>query len=425
MSAMTEPLNTQLNIKLNTKLDAGVDKVSAVKPRAAQRLLQMPSFSIKSLDGYLLTACAGLIAVGLVMVASSSFAVAVDLGVSPFHYLIRHTVALAIGLCLAFWLNQIPLEEIEKRSLPLFIFALGLLVLPWIPGLGVRTNGALRWIRLGITNFQVVEAAKLLMILYLAGYCVRQRNQLFEQWKGILKPLGMVGIMVLMLLPQPDFGSAALLLAVCFTLLWLAGARASYLIVLLILGVLVMMAIAVAEPYRLQRLIGFVDPWKDQYASGFQLTQALIAIGRGEIFGVGLGESVQKLHYLPEAHSDFIVAVIAEELGLAGLVLVLGLFCLLAARTFELGARAMNQGLNYAGLVAFGIGLWFSIQCIVSVGVNLGLLPTKGLTLPLISSGGSSMMITVAALGLLFNISRRVNAKVTAPRATFAANPSA
>ena len=416
MSAMMEPLNT--------KLDAGISRASSGKPRAAKLLLQKPSFSIKSLDGYLLTSCAGLIAIGLVMVASSSFAVAVDLGVSPFHYLIRHAVALTIGLCLAFWLNQIPLEEIEKRSLPLFIFALGLLVLPWIPGLGVRTNGALRWIRLGITNFQVVEAAKLLMILYLAGYCVRQRTQLFEQWKGILKPLGMVGIMVLMLLPQPDFGSAALLLSVCFALLWLAGARASYLSVLVILGVLVMMAIAVAEPYRLQRLIGFVDPWKDQYASGFQLTQALIAIGRGEIFGVGLGESVQKLHYLPEAHSDFIVAVIAEELGLAGLVLVLGLFCLLAARTFELGARAMNQGLQYAGLVAFGIGLWFSIQCIVSVGVNLGLLPTKGLTLPLISSGGSSMMITVAALGLLFNVSRRVNASAPAPRAASAEKDS-
>ena len=410
---------------MSAVMEFSKDKLAAAGSIAAalQRARPNSSSSAEPLDGYLMIACAGLIAMGLVMVASSSFAVAVDLEVSPFHYLIRHLVALSIGLGLAYWLYQVPLEEIEKRSLPLFIFALGLLVLPWIPGLGVRTNGALRWIRLGITNFQVVEAAKLLMILYLAGYCVRQRSQLFEQWKGILKPLGMVGIMVLMLLPQPDFGSAALLLSVCFALLWLAGARASYLSVLLILGVLVMMAIAVAEPYRLQRLIGFVDPWKDQYASGFQLTQALIAIGRGEIFGVGLGESVQKLHYLPEAHSDFIVAVIAEELGLAGLVVLLGLFCLLAARTFELGARAINQGLTYAGLVAFGIALWFSIQCIVSMGVNLGLLPTKGLTLPLISSGGSSMMISVAALGLLFNISRRVNAQGAAPKPAVSKEP--
>jgi cell division protein FtsW len=364
--------------------------------------------ALPALDGYLLTACAGLIALGLVMVASSSFAVAQDANMSPFYYLIRHVVALGIGLGLAVLLFRIPLEEIEKRSLPLFIFALGLLVLPWIPGLGVRVNGALRWIRLGITNFQVVETAKLLMVVYLAGYCVRQRQQLFEQWKGILKPLGMVGIMVLMLLPQPDFGSAVLILSVCFTLLWLAGARASYLTVLMVLGVLIMAAIAVSEPYRLQRFVGFLDPWKDPYASGFQLTQALIAIGRGNFFGVGLGESVQKLHYLPEAHSDFIVAVIAEELGFFGLILVIGLFCLFTWRAFELGARALQQGFAFAGFVAYGIALWFSMQAVVSIGVNLGLLPTKGLTLPLISSGGSSMMMTVAALGLLFNIGRRV-----------------
>ena len=368
-----------------------------------------------ALDGWLLASGCGLLGLGLVMVTSSSLAIAEAQKVSPFYYAIRHAVAIAIGVFLAFLLYRTPLERIERVSIWLIWGALALLILPWIPGLGVELNGALRWISLGFTNFQVVEATKLLMIMYMAGYCVRQRSQLPVQWRGILKPLGMINIAVLLLLAQPDFGSAALILSVSLGLLWLAGARASYFSVIAIIGITAMAGIAVLEPYRLQRFVGFLDPWADPYKSGFQLTQALIAVGRGGWFGVGLGDSVQKLFYLPEAHSDFIVAVIAEELGLAGIVLVLTLFALFVGRAFQLGARALALGKYYASYCAYGIALWFSLQVLVSIGVNLGVLPTKGLTLPLISAGGSSVMISVAALGLLFNISRIVRSSPPLP----------
>lgn len=371
--------------------------------------------SAPSLDGWILGSSLCLLGLGLVMVTSSSLAIADSQGLSPFYYATRHAVAIGIGLALAIWLYLMPLERIERVSIWLIWAALLLLILPWVPGLGVRLNGALRWIRLGITNFQVVEASKLLLIMYMAGYCVRQRNQLPLQWRGILKPLGMAGLAVMLLLTQPDFGSAALILAVSLGLLWLAGAKVSYFSVIAIIGVTAMAGIAVLEPYRLQRFVGFLDPWADPYKSGFQLTQALIAVGRGEWFGVGLGDSVQKLFYLPEAHSDFIVAVIAEELGLFGLVSVLLLFTILTGRSFQLGAKALESGKYYASYLAHGIGLWFALQALVSVGVNLGVLPTKGLTLPLISAGGSSVMMSVAALGLLFNISEVVRSAPPVP----------
>lgn len=370
---------------------------------------------VPSLDGWILGSALCLLGLGLVMVTSSSLAIADSQGLSPFYYATRHGIAIGIGIALAIWLYLVPLERIERVSIWLIWGALLLLILPWVPGLGVRLNGALRWIRLGITNFQVVEASKLLLIMYMAGYCVRQRNQLPLQWRGILKPLGMAGLAVMLLLTQPDFGSAALILAVSLGLLWLAGARMSYFSVIAIVGVTAMAGIAVLEPYRLQRFVGFLDPWADPYKSGFQLTQALIAVGRGEWFGVGLGDSVQKLFYLPEAHSDFIVAVIAEELGLFGLVAVLVLFAVLTGRCFQLGAKALDAGKYYASYLAHGIGLWFALQALVSIGVNLGVLPTKGLTLPLISAGGSSVMMSVAALGLLFNISEVVRSTPPLP----------
>ncbi|AVP95916.1 putative lipid II flippase FtsW [Ahniella affigens] len=349
--------------------------------------------------GLILPACA-LLALGVVMVASSSIAVAEGDGLSPFYYLYRHLVFLALGLGLAGFLVIVPLEKIEQHHLWLLLGVFVLLALPFVPGLGVRINGARRWINLGVSNFQVVEMVKLMLIAYLASYMVRLRPQLRSTFGGILKPLGIAGLMMIALLAQPDFGSASLILAITLGMIWLGGAKPQYLAAMGATLLPVMVWAATSAEYRMRRLTSFLNPWKDPFDDGFQLTQALIAVGRGEWFGVGLGASIQKLFYLPEAHTDFIFAVIAEELGLAGVALVLALFAWMSARMFVLGMRGLRVGADFAAYCLFGIAIWLSVQAMVSIGVNLGVLPTKGLTLPLISSGGSSMLMTIAALGL-------------------------
>jgi cell division protein FtsW len=269
----------------------------------------------------------------------------------------------------------------------------------------VRINGARRWINLGISGFQSVEAVKLLLIVYLASYLVRHREGVQRHFFGVVKPVGVAGLIVLLLLAQPDFGSATLLIATTVGMIWLGGARMRNLFALGAPLVPALAWAAMTQDYRVKRLTSFLDPWKDPFNDGFQLTQALIAVGRGEWTGVGLGGSIQKLYYLPEAHSDFILAVIAEELGLLGIVLVLGLFAWLCGRGLKLGLRAVEKGLHFQGNVAFGISLCVALQALVSVGVNLGVLPTKGLTLPLISSGGSSVLMTCAMVGVLLRVS--------------------
>jgi cell division protein FtsW len=277
-----------------------------------------------------------------------------------------------------------------------------------VPGLGRRINGARRWLNLGVTSFQAVEAVKLMLIVYLASYLKRFGAQVQASIFGILKPLGVAVAIVGLLLAQPDFGSAMLIVVTTVGMVWLAGARLGHLGGLAAFGVPVLAIAAIAEPYRVKRLTSFLDPWADPFNDGFQLSQALIAIGRGEWFGVGLGASVEKLFYLPEAHSDFIFAVIAEELGFAGIVAVLALFALLCGRTFWIGLRAMEARLPFAGAVAFGVALMIGVQALVSIGVNLGVLPTKGLTLPLVSSGGSSVLMTCAAIGLALRVGYEV-----------------
>jgi cell division protein FtsW len=356
-------------------------------------------------DRGVLLAAFALASLGVVMVASSSIPIADGQHVGAFHYLVRHLVFLALGGGLAIIATRTELETIERNSFLLLMIAFVLLLLVYVPGLGMRINGARRWIHLGISGFQPVEAVKLLLVVYLGSYLVRHRDGVQRDLFGVVKPIGVAGLVVLLLLNQPDFGSAALIVATTVGMLWLGGARMRNLFVL---GAPLMPALAwaaITEDYRIKRLTSFLDPWKDPFDDGFQLTQALIAVGRGEWTGVGLGGSIQKLFYLPEAHTDFILAVIAEELGLFGVVLVLGLFAWLTGRGLLIGARAVGRGLYFAGYVAFGISLCIALQALVSIGVNLGVLPTKGLTLPLISSGGSSVLMTCAMVGVLLRVS--------------------
>lgn len=360
-------------------------------------------------DLSLVLAALTLASLGVVMVASSSIAVADGQHVGQFYYLDRHLVSLALGIAACIVMTRIELAWLERHALILLLGGGVLLLAVFVPLVGIRVNGARRWIRLGFLGFQSVEAVKLILVVYMASYLVRHRENVQASLFGVFKPLGIAGVLVGMLLMQPDFGSATLLLAVTIGMVWLGGARVRN---LALLGALVapgLAWVALSRDYRVTRLTSFLDPWADPFKDGFQLTQALIAIGRGEWLGVGLGASVQKLFYLPEAHTDFILAVIAEELGFAGIVLVLALFAWLVGRGFVLGLRAVEQGQRFAGYSAFGVSMMIALQALVSIGVNLGVLPTKGLTLPLISSGGSSVLMTCAMIGLLIRVSYEVS----------------
>ena len=371
----------------------------------------------------LILAAVALASVGVIMVASSSIAIADGQHVGPFYYVIRHLIFLGLGIGACGVMMRVELAWFERNAFSLLLFAVILLLLVFVPGLGTRINGARRWIRVGVAGFQSVEAVKLLFIIYLASYLVRQKKSVQGGLLGVVKPFGVAIAMVALLLLQPDFGSAALIVAITVGMVWLGGARMRNLVWLAVPLMPAIAWAALTSDYRVKRLTSFLNPWAHPFDDGFQLTQALIAVGRGEWFGVGLGASVQKLFYLPEAHTDFIFAVIAEELGFAGILFVLLLFAALVGRAFMLGLRAIERGQRFAGYCAFGVGLWISLQTLVSIGVNLGVLPTKGLTLPLISSGGSSVLMTCAAIGLLL----RVSYEVTRPQSTDdqTVNPSA
>jgi cell division protein FtsW len=356
-------------------------------------------------DPWLLCIALALVGIGVVMVASSSMPFAMSSGSGPFYYVSRHLVFLALGSVLAIALMRTEMRRIEARSQLLLLLCFVLLLAVFVPGLGHTVNGAKRWLRLGVSNFQAVEAVKLLLIVWLSSYLVRHRDAIGDSWRALMKPLLVAGGLVGLLLVQPDFGSAMLILAVTGGLVWLGGARIRNLAVPAVAGLALMSVIVMLEPYRVRRLVSFSDPWADALDSGYQLVQALIAIGRGEFAGVGLGGSILKLDYLPEAHTDFIFAVIAEEFGFVGACVVVALFALFTWRALRTGLRCMELRQPFNGYVAFGIGLWISLQAFVSIGVNLGILPTKGLTLPLISSGGSSVLMTCAAYGMLLRVS--------------------
>lgn len=361
-----------------------------------------------SYDKWLLGAAVALASLGIVMVASSSIA----LTQSPFYYLTRHLVFIVIGVVLAAIAMRVELKEIEKYNQLLLLGCFALLAVVFIPGLGSSVNGARRWINLGVAKFQTVEAVKVLYIVWLSSYLVRFRDEVNATWPAMLKPVGVVGLLVVLLLLQPDFGSSMLLLGITTCMLVLGGAQIKRIILPVLLLLPALVALVIFEPYRMRRVTSFMDPWQDQLGSGYQLSNALMAIGRGEWTGVGLGASIQKLNYLPESHTDFIFSVIAEELGFLGVCCIITLYALLVGRAFWLGMRCIEMRRHFAGYIAFGIALWISLQTFVSIGVNLGMLPTKGLTLPLISSGGSSVMMTCVAMGLLLRVSYEYNRAV-------------
>lgn len=356
-------------------------------------------------DPWLLGASIALACLGVVMVASSSIAIGVGLDVGPYHFLVKHLIFLAMGVFLAGVLMRTELKTIEQQDRLLLVLSIALLILVFVPGIGKTVNGARRWLNFGFTQFQAVEAVKLMYIVWLASYLVRFRDEVNATWGAMLKPLGVAALLMALLILQPDFGSLSLILAITAGMLVLGGVHLPRMFGPVLVGLPVLAFIAIAEPYRWRRFTSFWDPWADPFGSGYQLSNALMAVGRGEWFGVGLGASVQKLSYLPEAHTDFILAVIAEELGFVGICAVVALYALLVGRGFWIGLKCVEMRRHFAGYCAFGVSLWMALQSFVSIGVNLGMLPTKGLTLPLVSSGGSSLLGTCAALGLLLRVS--------------------
>ncbi|HLT90660.1 MAG TPA: putative lipid II flippase FtsW [Woeseiaceae bacterium] len=341
---------------------------------------------------------------GLVVLASASISISDNVSGDPFFYVRRQALAAVVGVLAAWCCVLVPMSVWQSLGPLLLLAGVALLAAVFVPGLGYEVNGATRWLRAGVMNVQVSEPARLCLILYLAGYLVRRNRTLREQFTGFLRPMLLLTLACALLLAEPDFGAAIVLLATALTMLFVAGARLRDFFLFFGAGVIAMTALAITSPYRLQRLTSFLRPWDDPFNSGFQLTQSLIAIGRGEWLGVGLGNSVQKLFYLPEAHTDFVFAVFAEELGLLGATALVAVFAALVWRIFRLAIRAARADRMFEAYLAVGIGTWIGLQVFINVGVNMGLLPTKGLTLPLVSYGRSSLIVFMIALGLLLRI---------------------
>jgi cell division protein FtsW len=353
------------------------------------------------MDYLLLSAALALAALGLVMVASASITLADrELG-QPFYYALRQAIYIGVGVLFGMGMYRLRLALVEQAGMLLLLIAFAMLLAVLIPGVGTQVNGSVRWLNTGLFRLQVSEPAKLMILTYLASYLARHGEEVRTQFSGFIKPLALLGVAALLLLLEPDFGATVVMLATAMGMIFIAGARLWQFGGMLGLGGVSLAGLAVSSPYRMERLTTFLNPWADPFNSGFQLTQSLIAIGRGEWFGVGLGGSIQKLFYLPEAHTDFVFAVLAEELGLLGVCVVIALYCVVVWRAFVIAIQAEKAGNAFASLLAHGIGIWIGLQGFINMGVNMGLLPTKGLTLPLMSYGGSSMVVVCIAIALL------------------------
>jgi cell division protein FtsW len=348
-----------------------------------------------------------LLLVGMVMVYSASIAIAEAgrfTGNHPAYYLVRHGVFLTIGLVAAGVTFQVPLSTWQKLAPWLFVAGFILLALVLIPGVGRDVNGARRWLSLSVANLQPSELMKLFAVLYAADYTIRKMPHMHDLKRAFLPMAGAMVAVGVLLLKEPDFGAFVVIISIAIGILFLGGMRARLFAILIAVLVVAFAVLIIVSPYRRDRIFGFMDPWSDAFGRGYQLSHALIAFGRGELLGVGLGASVEKLFYLPEAHTDFLLAVIAEELGFTGVVVVIILFGLLIQRAFVIGRQAVALERLYPALVAQGIGIWIGIQGFINMGVNMGLLPTKGLTLPLMSFGGSGILANCVALAILLRV---------------------
>ncbi len=358
-------------------------------------------------DFALLAVALGLVALGFVMVSSASMSIGDTCCKDPFFYVNRHALALGLALTGGLIAFAIPVGWWQRTGAWLFLLGMAVLVLVLVPGIGHQVNGATRWIPLGPLNLQPSELMKLFAVLYVSGYLVRHAEVVTNQLSGFIRPMLLVGVAAVLILKQPDFGTTAVMLATVMGLLFLGGVSVLPFAVLFATVLSGLTVLVLTSDYRMKRVLSFLNPFDDPYNSGYQLSQALIAFGRGEWLGVGLGNGIQKQFFLPEAHTDFIASVIGEELGLAGMLVLIGAFAFITWRAFRIGERAEAIGNPFGAYAAQGIGLWLGLQAFVNIGVNIGMLPTKGLTLPFISYGSNSLIVACLAIGILLRIDLR------------------
>ena len=369
----------------------------AIKQQGEQKIA-LPFDSILTLATLL------LLMLGLLMVASATTEISEKLHGSSVHLLIKHSVFMAVSIAVAATALIVPIRTWQQVDWLLLVFSFLLLVIVLVPGIGRQVNGSTRWISLGFFSIQGSEFVKFFVVVYMAGYLVRRKAELLSEWTGFFKPLALVALIAVLLLLEPDFGAMVVIMTSVMGLLFLAGVPLGKYFAVVLATVATVSVVAVLQPYRLARFSAFTDPWEDQFGGGYQLTQALIAFGRGEWFGLGLGNSIQKMFFLPEAHTDFLFSVVGEELGAIGAIVMIVLFGLVIARGFLIGKRAQSVGNDFASYLAYGISLSLASQIIINLGVNLGLLPTKGLTLPFISYGGNSLIVSCVFIAVLLRI---------------------
>ncbi|GAA0242561.1 putative lipid II flippase FtsW [Marinomonas primoryensis] len=356
------------------------------------------------IDTLFVASVISILALGMVMVSSASISISESLHGHPYFFMGRQAFYLVLGLISGFLLLSLPTSQLQKWGILMMGLSLILLILVLVPGIGKSVNGSRRWINLVVFNLQASEVAKVCMVVYVSGYLVRRADRVREGWVGFVLPLCLCSVFLLFLLFEPDFGASVVLLGTVMVLLFLGGAPLYQFLLLMIAAVAMLGVVAISESYRLKRLMNFIDPWADPFNEGYQLSQALIAYGRGEWFGLGLGNSVQKLSYLPEAHTDFVFSIWVEETGMFGGLLLIVLFALMVGRAFKIGHDAMALSRPFAAYMCFGFSILILAQVIINIGVNTGFLPTKGLTLPLISYGGSSLIITLASLFVIARV---------------------